>query len=343
MSINDVIFRRDGSLGRITLNRPKALNAITLEMCDAMLGQLTAWAADESVKGIVIDGAPGRAFAAGGDIRAIYDAGKKHDGSVMEFFKTEYKLNTAIKEFSKPYVALIDGIAMGGGLGVSVHGRYRAVTENAIVAMPETAIGLFPDIGASHFLNLLRGQLGMYLALTGNRIGPADAVFSGLATHLIPTAKLSLVSARMREARDAASILSELAEDAGEAPLARDFEKINRVFAKNSVEAILDALDHEGEWGRTTAELLRTRSPTSLKLTFRQIREGAKRDFRSCMRMEYRIVARAMEGHDFYEGVRAALIDKDQRPRWQPSRLEDVSDEDIARYFAPLKDAELAL
>ena len=339
----EVIFRPKGTLGHVTLNRPKALNALTYEMCAAMLGQLREWARDPEIRAVVVDAVPGRAFAAGGDIRAIYDAGKKHDGSVLKFFETEYRLNAAIRHFPKPHVALIDGIAMGGGAGISIHGSHRVVSENALLAMPETAIGLFPDIGASYFLNRLPGELGMYLALTGVRIGSADAIYTGLATDFVPAARLSGIVPRLSQGEAPDAVLADLRQrPAMPAPLAAHRDAIDRVFAADSVEGILAALKNEGHWGKETVDLFMSRSPTSLKLTFRQLRQGAKLDFDSCMQMEFRIVARAMEGHDFYEGVRAALIDKDQKPRWVPQFLEDVSEQEIARYFAPLE-VELTL
>src|SRR3982750_3233355 len=182
---SDIIFRNDGPIGRITLNRPKALNALTYDMCAAMLSQLHAWAAAPDVCAVVLDAVPGRAFCAGGDIRAIYDMGKRRDGTAQAFFTTEYRLNSAIKHFAKPYIALIDGIVMGGGVGISIHGPYRVISENAVFAMPETAIGLYPDVGGTYALPRLPGEIGMYLALTGNRIGPADMMYAGIATHFV--------------------------------------------------------------------------------------------------------------------------------------------------------------
>jgi enoyl-CoA hydratase len=343
MNTKDLIFNREGTLGHTTLNRPRTLNALTYEMCAAMRDQLREWERDPAIRVVVIDAVPGRAFAAGGDVRAVYDAGKKHDGSVLKFFATEYRLNAAIRHFPKPHVALIDGIAMGGGVGVSLHGSHRVVSENAVLAMPETAIGLFPDVGASYFLNRLPGELGLYLALTGERIGPADAIYSGLATDFVPAGRLSGIVPRLAQGETPDAVLSDLRQrPAAPAPLAAHRAAIDRTFAADSVEGILAALKNEGQWGKETADLLMSRSPTSLKLTFRQMREGAKLDFNSCMQMEFRMVACAMEGHDFYEGVRAALIDKDQKPRWLPSNLQDVSEQDIARYFAPFE-GELSL
>jgi enoyl-CoA hydratase/carnithine racemase len=343
MEQDDILLRREGALGHITLNRPQALNALTHDMCARMLRQLRDWAGEPAVRAVLIDAAQGRAFCAGGDIRAIYDMGKKRDGSANAFFTTEYRLNAAIKHFPKPYAALIDGIAMGGGAGVSVHGSYRAVSENAVFAMPETAIGLYPDVGGSYFLSRLPGETGMYLALTGVRLEPSDMIYAGIATHFIPAAKFKSVGPRLAQGESPDAVLGDLAGDPGLAPLAAHRKSIDRAFAGPSVEAILEALDNEGAWGKDTAALLASRSPTSLKLTFREIREGKALDFDACMRMEYRLTTRMLEGHDLYEGVRAILIDRDQRPRWRPASLEEVSDAEIARYFTSLDVTELSL
>ena len=342
-SASDVILRREGALGRITLNRPSALNALTHEMCAAILNQLEVWGRDPDVLAVLIDAVPGRAFCAGGDIRAIYELGQRHDGSAQAFFATEYRLNATIKHFPKPYIALIDGIAMGGGIGVSVHGTHRVIGEAAVFAMPETAIGLYPDVGGSYFLPRLPGELGMYLGLTGLRLGAADMLYAGIATHFVPAAQFGGIASALARGESVDAILSRSAQLSGPAPLAAYRDAIDRAFAASSVEAVLQALGKKGDWGREVAALLATRSPTSLKLTFQAIREGKNLDFDANMRMEYRITTCALEGHDFYEGVRAAVIDKDQKPRWQPGSLEEISDKDIARYFAPLEDKELPL
>ena len=344
MQLNDVLFRRERAVGRITLDRPKSLNALTEPMCAAMLEQLQLWGNDASVRVVVIDAVPGKAFCAGGDVRAIYDAGRRGDGSVMSFFRTEYRMNATIHRFPQPYIALIDGFAFGGGCGVSMHGSYRVASENAVFAMPETLIGLFPDIGATYFLNRLPGQIGMYLALTGLRIATADAIACGLATHHVASHDLAEVRARLIEGEPPDAVLARLsALPSSPAELMSHREAIDRRFGASSVEDILERLDDEGDWGRETAALLRMRSPTSLKVTFRQMREGAQLDFESCQRVEYRIMARMMEGPDFYEGVRAALIDKDQKPIWMPNRLDKVTRTDIDRFFAPLKHGEFTL
>jgi enoyl-CoA hydratase len=344
MKENDVILRREGAIGRITLSRPKALNALTEDMCAAMLAQLKGWAVDPEVHAAVIDAVPGKAFCAGGDVRAIYDAGKKADGSVMSFFRTEYWMNAAIRRFPKPYVALIDGFAFGGGCGVSMHGSHRVVSENAILAMPETVIGLFPDIGATTFLNHLPGEIGMYLALTGLRINAADGIYCGLATHFVGAQDHASLRSRLAQGERPDAVLAASSTlPSGVGVLGRHRDAIDRAFAASSVEEILERLDVEGDWGNETASLLRSRSPTSLKVTFRQMREGAELDFASCQRVEFRIMARMMEGRDFYEGVRAALIDKDQSPRWVPPSLVMVSESEIDPYFAPLDDEEFTL
>ena len=334
--MNDVLFRRKGVLGRITLNRPKALNALTREMCAGMLEQLDRWADEPEVRGVVIDAAPGRAFCAGGDIRAIYEGVIARDGSAALFFATEYRLNAAIRRFPKPYIPLIDGIAMGGATGISVHGPFRVVSENAVYAMPETAIGLIPDVGGSYVLPRMPGEIGMYLGLTGARIGIADILYTGIATHFVRSARFSEIIRRLARGEPAQAVLSEVAENAGAAPLSELRAAIDRVFAKSSVEEILDALKSEGRWGEETTALLATRSPIAIKLSYRAMREGRSKDFAACQQMEYRVMTRAVEGHDFHEGVRAALLDKDQRPCWAPASLDAISDAEIDSYFAPL-------
>jgi enoyl-CoA hydratase len=336
MNANDVFFRREGVVGRITLNRPKALNALTLEMCAGMLEQLERWADDPAVRAVVIDAIPGRAFCAGGDIRAIYDRVKRGDGSAAQFFATEYRLNAAIRRYPKPYIPLIDGIAMGGATGISVHGSFRVVGENTAYAMPETAIGLIPDVGGTYIFPRMPGEIGMYLALTGGRIGIADILYTGIATHFVRTERFGEIVQRLADGESASTILEGVAEYAGLSPLAEKRTAIDRVFSKSSVEAILEALKFEGAWGQETAALLATRSPIGLKLTYRAMREGRGKDFAACQQMEYRIMTRAVEGHDFHEGVRAALLDKDQHPQWQPAILDEISNTDVELYFAPL-------
>jgi len=329
----DVLCREEGALGRITLNRPKALNALTRDMCLEMKRALDAWADDPAVKAVAIDAVSGRAFCAGGDIRHLYD---DPTGYAPQFYADEYRLNARIKHYPKPYVALIDGICMGGGVGVSVHGSHRVVTENVIFAMPETAIGFFPDVGGSYFLPRLEGELGMYLALTGLRLKAPDMIYAGVATHFVRAEKIPGIVPRLVAGEAPDRILKELSEKADEPILAENRGNIDRDFVQGSVEIIIDALQGEGAWGRETAAALRMKSPTALKVTYREMREGKKLGFDDCMRMEYRLAVHAVASHDFREGVRAVVVDKTQDPKWYPPTLETVSDADVSAYFAPL-------
>ncbi len=340
----DILFEKRGAVGLITLNRPKTLNALTRDMCLRLSDQLSLWASDEKISLVVVRGAGDRAFCAGGDIRELYESGKAGTSYVTDFYADEYRLNTQIKEYSKPFVALIDGITMGGGVGVSVHGSHRVAGDKTVFAMPETSIGLFPDVGGTYFLPRLPGALGMYLALTGARLQTADALYAGIATHYVPSDRQEALLQELSAHGDAERALHSLAIEKSPAPLADRQEKINRLFAGASLEAILMALDRENDdWCAELAKTIRRKSPTALKITHRQLREGLALDFRDCMKLEYRLTCRVMAGHDFFEGVRASVIDKDQSPQWQPARLEDVTDDDIAKYFAPLGDRELAL
>lgn len=332
---SEIHFREDGPVGRITLDRPKALNALSHAMCADMLAQLGRWRDAPHITYVIIEAVPGRAFCAGGDIRAVCELGERGDPRALEFFATEYRLNAAIKHFPKPIVALIDGIVMGGGAGISVHGKYRVVTEKALFAMPETAIGFFPDVGGSYFLSRCPGSIGMYLGLTGARLHAADMVYAGLATHFVPAVHLGEVAACLAAGGDADSLLAKLKDDPGPPPLAQHRAAIDRAFCAPCVEAILEALSREGGWGARQAEQLGQRSPTSLKIVHRQINQAMRLDFDACLRMEFRIAAEVLKGHDFYEGVRAVLIEKGRPPKWRPGELDKVSETQIARHFAP--------
>jgi len=340
----EILFERRGAVGLITLNRPKALNALTHGMCLAMKTQLDAWEGDAAVKTVVIRGNGERAFCAGGDVRALYESGKAKTPYALDFWRNEYILDAAIKHYPKPYVALIHGIDMGGGVGVSVNGSHRIAGETMTFAMPETGIGLFPDVGGSYFLPRCPGQVGMYLGLTGARLKTADALYAGIATHFVPQAKWDALIETLAGGAAPDDALNGLSDTVPDTYLAEHRKTIDRIFALDSVEAILAALDaEETDWGDDTAKTLRAKSPTSLKIAFRQIRDGAKLEFDDCMKMEYRMVNRIVTGHDFYEGVRATIIDKDGAPKWQPATLEQISDQDVATYFAPLLDGELKL
>ncbi|MBV8976397.1 MAG: enoyl-CoA hydratase/isomerase family protein [Alphaproteobacteria bacterium] len=341
---DEVLFERRGRLGLITLNRPKALNALTRDMCVSMLAQLSQWAADADIAAVAIQGSGERAFCAGGDIRSLYDSGKAGTSYALDFYRDEYRLDAAIKRFPKPYVALISGIVMGGGVGVSVHGSHRVADETTSFAMPETGIGLFPDVGGSFFLPRCPGEIGMYLALTGARLKTADCLYAGVATHFVPKTKHATLLARLAEGSAPAQALQDLSETVPDTFLADHRAAIDTMFAKESVEAILSALDADHtDWSRDTAKVIRTKSPTSTKLTFRQLRNGRALSFEDCMRMEYRMVHGIVAGHDFYEGVRATILDKDGAPKWQPSELSAVNEADIDTYFKSLGNKELPL
>lgn len=346
---DEVLFERKGALGSILLNRPKALNALTLGMCELMTAQLKEWARDDAVKAVIVRGAGEKAFCAGGDVVRLYEDGKAGKPYPYEFWSTEYRLNTLIKRYPKPYIAIVDGIVMGGGVGVSIHGGFRVATDRTMFAMPETGIGLFPDVGGGYFLPRLSGAAGMYLGLTGKRLKGADCVALGLAEALVPHDRLVELEAKL--ARDAVSDLDELsfliapfADPVKTAPISADRTAIGRHFVLDSVEAILDSLAAEdGEWAAEQLKILKTKSPTAMKVTHRQIREGAALSFEDCMKMEWRIANRCATGRDFYEGVRALLIDKDNTPRWSPATLGEVGEADVAAYFAPLPGNELDL
>jgi enoyl-CoA hydratase len=339
-----VLFEKRGAAGLITLNRPKALNALTHGICLSMTMQLRAWAVQDDVKVVVIQGSGERAFCAGGDIRSLYESGVNKTPYALGFYRDEYVLNALIKHYPKPYVALINGIVMGGGVGVSVHGSHRIANETTTFAMPETGIGLFPDVGGSYFLPRMEGRIGMYLALTGARLKTVDTLYSGVATHFVPGADWPALIADLAAGKSADRVVDRKGEDLPSGFLADHRASIDKIFAQNSVEEILAALDADHtDWSRDTAKTIRAKSPTATKIAFRQVREGAKLDFDDCMKMEWRMVNRVVAGHDFYEGVRATIIDKDGIPKWMPPTLPEVSDADVNAYFTPLDGKELVL
>ncbi|MBN3308391.1 HIBCH protein, partial [Amia calva] len=350
----EVLLERVGNAGVITLNRPKALNALNLSMIRCVYPQLKAWEKDRDTGMVIIKGAGGKAFCAGGDIRAVTEAGKSGDSLAQDFFREEYILNNAIGTYPKPYVALIDGITMGGGVGLSVHGRFRVATEKTVFAMPETAIGLFPDVGGGYFLPRLQGKLGLFLALTGFRLKGRDVQRAGVASHFVESQKLpalenDLVVLKSPSAEDVAGVLSSYQTQSSldeEKPfvLSEHMDKINRLFEASSVEEIKLKLKQDGSsFALKQLETLSKMSPTSLKMTFRQLQAGATMTLQDVLVMEYRLCQACMVGRDFYEGVRAVLIDKDQNPKWKPSVLEEVTDEFLDGCFKSLGDHDLRL
>jgi enoyl-CoA hydratase len=340
----EILFEQRGAAGLVTLNRPQALNAVTLAMVRALAVQLAEWAKDAAVTRVVVQAAGDRAFSAGGDIRALYDLGQAgRHAEALTFWREEYRLNTAIKRYPKPYVALINGIDMGGGVGVSIHGSHRVAGERFLFAMPEVGIGFFPDVGATWFLPRMPGEVGTWCALTGERLRAGDGVATGLATHHVAASRFPELIEALCGSVPVDATLAAFAEPAGEAPAIARRAAIDRLFAGNRVEDILARLEAEAvaggpdsAWTEKTAATIRTKSPLSLKIALEQMRRGAAWSFEMCMQAEFRIVSRVVHGRDFYEGVRAVIIDKDNAPRWQPATPAEVSAADVARHFAPL-------
>lgn len=335
----DIAFETRGAAGLITLQRPKALNALTLPMVEAMHRQLRAWAEDPAVTRVVVRGAGGRAFCAGGDIRRIHALGRAGRlPEVMAFWRAEYCLDAYVKTYPKPYIALIEGIVMGGGVGISLHGDVRVAAESYNLAMPETGIGFFPDVGTTYALPRLPGRTGAYLALTGSRIGAGDALAVGLATHAARAADFDAIVARLAEGADIAGTLADVAaplSDSG--PLVAERACIDACFGADTVAEVLDRLDRaagEGsDFAAETAATIRRRSPTSLTIAHAQMCRGGDLSFPEAMRAEYRLCERVMRGCDFYEGVRAVILDKDNRPAWSPATLAEVDVAAIAAAF----------
>ena len=346
-SAAEILFSVRGPLGLVTLNRPQALNALTIGMYRAFDRQLALWQRDPAIKAVVVRGA-GRAFCAGGDVVHVAESGLAArtgtgDGGALarDGFFAEYRLDRRIATLGKPYFALLDGFTLGGGAGISLHGSHPVATEHTRFAMPECVIGLFPDIGASHFFTRCPGHLGMWLGLTGARLAAADLIYTGLVRHYVPQARLEALVADL-EAADwsgpgaavADAVIARHAESAGEPALAAHREMIDRCFGCETVEGMVAALEQEpGEFARVQLEALRRGSPTSLKVTLRQLREGAALGLDECLRLDYRLSQAFMEEHDFYEGIRAALVDKDKNPRWFPPTLAGVGDELVDRHF----------
>jgi enoyl-CoA hydratase len=335
----EVLARVQSALGRLTLNRPRALHALNRAMCDAMIEALLAWRDDEAVHSILIDHAGERGFCAGGDIRMIAESGAGDASEARAFFDAEYKLNHLLFDYPKPVTALIDGIVMGGGVGISEPADVRIATERTTYAMPETGIGLFPDVGGGWFLPRLPGQAGVWLALTGARLKAADTVFLGVHTHFLPADAIDAFRAIL--AADPAhpiDVADGLETDAGEPPIEPHLPAIDRLFAFDTVEEIFAALEADGsDWAQAQLTTLKTKSPQSLKVTLRQLRTGAGLDsFADNMAMEYRLGGRVVRTRDFQEGVRAVIVDKDNAPKWSPAELAGVSDTTLDALFAPL-------
>ena len=341
MSDAEVITRIEGGVGRITLNRPKAIHALNRGMCEAMIEALLAWRGDDAVQSVLIDHAGERGFCAGGDIRMIAASGAGDASEARAFFKTEYQLNHLMFEYPKPITAIVDGIVMGGGVGISEPADVRIATERTTYAMPETGIGLFPDVGGGWFLPRLPGQTGVWLALTGARLKAADTVALGIHTHFVPSIdledfKAALLSNPTNPLEEADRYVCPTEPE--EAPLDAHREAIDRLFAFDTVEEIFTALEADrSDWALKQLETLKIKSPQSLKVSLRQIRTGATlASFADNMAMEYALGGRVVQTHDFQEGVRAVIVDKDNAPKWSPADLSGVSDATLDALFAPL-------
>ena len=336
---DEVLIRVEGNVGRITLNRPKALHALTTAMCAAMTDALLAWRDDPAVKLVLLDHAGERGFCAGGDIRMLADSGAGDGKDAREFFFIEYRLNHLLFEYAKPVVVIMDGVTMGGGVGLSMPAGYRVATERTTFAMPETGIGLFPDVGGGWFLPRMPSHIGTWLALTGGRIRAADCELIGVATDFVESGKVEALKAAI--VADPAAIdrlLTEYEGDAGRPPLAAHQDEIDKIFGADTLEEILAGLKAAGtEWASEQLKVLATKSPQTMKVALRQLRLGGKMEsFAENMTMEYRIGARVVQRHDFIEGVRAVIVDKDNSPRWNPPAPEGVSEAMLDEIFAPL-------
>jgi enoyl-CoA hydratase len=338
---DDILVRVEGHAGFISLNRPSALNALTLPMVHAMTTALLAWRDDDAVKCVVIDHDSGRGFCAGGDIAFLRNSAINDGGvSGRKFFHDEYQLNHLLFTFPKPVVTFMDGITMGGGVGISQPARFRVATENTKFAMPETGIGLFPDVGGGWYLSRLEGRMGQYLALTGSRVAGAGCLALGLASHYLPSSALAEAKARIasEDVERIDGILGTLSETQPESKIVETLFQINRHFASNAFEDIVASLEgDESEWAMKELAALRTKSPQTCKVALRQLSESLKlTDFADNMAMEYRIASRVLVRPDFAEGVRAVIVDKDNAPQWNPATPEGVTDALVDAIVAPL-------
>ena len=342
----DIIVREIGVLRRLTLNRPKALNALTLGMATTMTACLRAWADDDDVGAVLIDGAGERGLCAGGDLRALYDAAKAKDPLPEKFWATEYHLDVLIARYPKPVVAIMDGVVMGGGVGISAHAAHRVVTERSSIAMPEVSIGYFPDVGASFVLARAPGQIGTHLALTGERIGDADAIYCGLADIALPAERLADLPARLvdcRTAQEVRAALKGLSALPAPGKLCAARPWIDEYYSAESVEEILARLRASKiDTARSTLATLQKMSPTSLKITLRNIRAAVSfNKVEESFRQDYRISLACIAEHDFIEGIRATIVDKDRNPVWRPAKLEDVTQAIVDRHFRSVGTLEL--
>jgi enoyl-CoA hydratase len=340
---DDVLISVDRGIGRIRLNRPKALHALTTAMCGSMSEALLRWRNDSNVQCVVIDHAEGRGFCAGGDVVMLWRSGNEGGEEARRFFFEEYRLNHLLFTYEKPTVAIMDGVTMGGGVGISLPCDFRVATENTRFAMPETGIGLFPDVGGGWYLPRLPGRVGEFMALTGARLDGAECHYLGLATHYVEQASLAEMIERIaRTPERLQGAIGASSATPPDARIAASLPYITRLFASDLLEEVLAALEaDESDWAQTELGTLRTKSPLSCKVSLRLVTEGARRtSFTDEMRAEYALAGRVVRTHDFREGVRALLIDKDNNPRWDPPTPQEVTDEMLDVLFAPLPETE---
>jgi enoyl-CoA hydratase len=348
LSESHVLFKEEGRAAFITLDRPEASNALSLQMIRDLEACYHRWARKPRIYGVIMESSSPKAFCVGADLRAVYDPGRERAAEAAAYYREAHQHCWTLQCFIKPQLALIDGVIMGGGVGACLYGTQRIAGENFRLAMPECGVGLFPDMGGGYFLSRLPGETGMYLALTGASIGPADAWRLGLVTHCMPSSSFARVKAAVVEGDTIDPMLAGLHEHPGEGEIQRLRPAIDRIFSAESVEAILARLDAEtggaADWAQETAAAIRRNAPLSVKVAYRMIREGARQpDLKAELRTEYRLASRFLRGHDFHEGVRALMVDKDHAPRWRPATLEEATDNLVNSYFAPLPDGELEL
>ena len=335
----DLVITVEGAVGRIRLDRPSAIHALTTAMCEGVIDALEAWRTDAAVEAIVIDHASGRGFCAGGDIRMLAASGASDGADARAFFHTEYRMNHRLFAYAKPTVAFKDGITMGGGVGIALPCTFRVATENTRFAMPETGIGLFPDVGGGWYLSRLAGRMGQYIALTGHRLDGAECKALGLATHYLPSSAVEDAKRRIGEApQKIDEVLDALSTEPPAAEILAYQSAIDRLFASDRLEDIYAALSNEGgDWALETLETLKTKSPQTMKVSLRLLADGARMaNFGDEMRQEYAVGCRVVQRHDFIEGVRAVIVDKDNAPRWNPDTPEGVTAHRINTIFAPL-------
>lgn len=338
----EVLFERRGGLGVVTLNRTQAVNALTAGMASAMLVQLTLWADDDAVAAVLVRGAGDRGLCAGGDIVAIYRDMLEGGDATADFWAEEYRMNALISGYPKPYVAFMDGLVLGGGVGISAHGSVRIVTERTRMGMPETTIGFVPDVGGTLLLSRSPGESGTHAALTGAHLSGADALFLGLADHFVPSAKLAdLAEALESEAADDA--VARFAEEAPPSVLAAQQEWIDACYSSDDAGEIVRRLRAVGGEASDAADTIEAKSPTAVKVALESLRRVRGLGLEEALEQEYRVGLRFLSGPDFREGIRAQVVDKDRNPHWQPATLADVSRDDVESYFAPLGDRELML